>query len=116
MKTAGAPAKIILTVSKSKLQNNWDDAVFVTAMVVDANDVPCPSADNEVTFSTTGSGVIAAVDNGNIATTELYQTNKRKAYKGRCIAVVKANAANGKITVSAAGAGLQSGKVELVIE
>lgn len=116
MKTAGVPAKIWLSVSKSNLKKAWDNLVFVTATVVDENGIPCPNADNQITFTTDANGVISAVDNGNIATTELYQTNQRKAYKGRCIALVKANAERGKMMVTAAGTGLQAGKVEIIIE
>lgn len=113
LKTAGAPAKIILKADQSKLSNDWNDVAFVTATVVDANGVVCPNADNEISFAIDGPGVIAAVDNGNNSSHESYQGNKRKAYKGNCVALIKANAANGKITIKASAAGLGDGSVSI---
>ena len=89
-KSAGAPAKIILTSSQSALTKNWDDVSFVTATVVDANGVPCPNSDNLIKFSVSGPGVIAAVDNGNITSHEPYQATERQAYQGKAIAIIKA--------------------------
>ncbi len=113
MVTAGKPSKIVLTPNKTKVANSWDDVVFVTVTVVDDKGVPCPNLDNLIKFSTTGSGIVSAVDNGNITTTELYQTNERKLYNGRCIAIVKANAANGSIKIKATADGLKDGEIIL---
>ncbi len=112
-KSAGAPAKIVLSVDKNKLANVWDDVVYVTATIVDANGIACPNADKLIKFNISGNAAIAAVDNGNIASHELYQTNERSAYRGTCIALIKAKASNGKVTVKAASAGLADGSVSI---
>jgi beta-galactosidase len=39
LKTAGEPAKILLTVDRPQINNNWDDVAYITATVVDANGV-----------------------------------------------------------------------------
>jgi beta-galactosidase len=77
LKTAGEPVKLILTADKSKVSNNWDDVVFVTATMVDANGVTCPNSNKLVQFKITGSGVISAVDNGDRMSHELYQVMER---------------------------------------
>ncbi|MGI4020871.1 MAG: glycoside hydrolase family 2 TIM barrel-domain containing protein [Janthinobacterium lividum] len=110
-KSAGAPAKIVLSVDKNKLANTWDDVVYVTATIVDAQGIPCPNSDKLIKFSINGGGEIAAVDNGNIASHELYQTTERSAYRGTCIAIIKAKSSNGKVVVKAASAGLAEGSV-----
>ncbi|MBC7721564.1 MAG: DUF4982 domain-containing protein [Pedobacter sp.] len=115
MITAGKPSKILLTANKTKLANSWDDVVFITATVVDDKGVPCPNLDNLIKFSTTGSGFVSAVDNGNIATTELYQTNERKLYNGRCIAIIKSNTAKGSIIIKATAEGLKEGSISLEV-
>jgi len=113
LKTAGAPAKIRLTADKSRISNNWDDLSFVTATVVDADGIACPNVDETVQFSITGKGVIAAVDNGDRTSHELYQATERHLYNGTCIALVKAKAPAGKITVKATAPGLAAGSVTI---
>jgi beta-galactosidase len=115
LKTAGEPAKIILTADKSKIANDWDDLSYITATVVDANGVPCPQADKIVTFSATGAGVISVTDNGDLANQENYTSPVRHSYKGKCIAIIKGNAPSGKITVKASSPGLADGEVTVEV-
>jgi beta-galactosidase len=116
LKTAGEPAKVLLTVDKPTLANNWDDVVYVTATVVDANGVPCPQADKIITFSLAGAGKITATDNGALANQEAYTVPVRHTYKGKCIAIIKANQPSGKITVKAGSDGLAGGMVTLDVK
>lgn len=115
LKTAGDPARIILTADKSKITKNWDDVSYVTAKVVDANGIVCPNADKLISFSVSESGIIAAVDNGDINSHEAYQSAERRIYFGQCIAIIKAKSATGKITVSAGSPELISGSVEIIV-
>ncbi len=115
LKTAGKPAKILLTADKSNLKNSWDDVVYVRATVMDENGSPCLRADNKIKFSIDGPGVIAAVDNADVTSTEPFQASERWAYKGTCVAIVKANADKGKITITAKGDNLKAGKIELEV-
>jgi beta-galactosidase len=113
LKTAGPPARIVLSTDRPKLAHDWDDVAYITARVVDAYGVLCPNTDQQVTFSASGAGAVVAVDNGNIASHELYQAQARQVYQGQCIALVKANAPSGKITLSAAAPGLAPGTLTL---
>ncbi|TSA57646.1 MAG: glycoside hydrolase family 2 protein [Sediminibacterium sp.] len=114
LKTAGAPAKIILSTEKKTVGNTWDDVCYITATIVDENNVECLNADNQIEFNVTGAGVLAGADNGDLTATESFLSNKRFSYKGRCIAIVKANAATGKINIVASTSNLKS--ANLVIE
>ncbi|PTQ98087.1 beta-galactosidase [Mucilaginibacter yixingensis] len=114
LKTAGVPAKIILTTERGSIKNNWDDVAYVTAQVVDANGVPCPQADNEVTFSVSGPGAIAATDNGDLANHVAFSEPVRHAYRGKCIVIIRGKG-EGKATVQASGAGLTSSSVSINI-
>ena len=109
LKTAGKPAKVVLRADKPTIANNWDDVVYITATVTDENGIPCLNADNKISFSIQGAGVIAAVDNADLSSAEPYIATERWAYKGTCIAIIKANAASGTITVTANADGLQKG-------
>jgi len=115
LKTAGEPAKIILSADKSKIANSWDDLSYITAIVVDANGVPCPQADKIITFSADGQGVVAVTDNADLGNQDVYTSPVRHSYKGKCIAIVKGNAPSGKITVKATSPGLADGLVEVEV-
>lgn len=114
--SAGAPAKIRLTASRVKLSNSWDDISTVTATIVDADGIRCPNADNNIRFRISGSGTIATVDNGDILSYEPYQASERKGYKGKAIAIIRATAPTGKITLKAESEGLTSNDVTIEVK
>ncbi len=111
-KTAGAPAKLILSASKNNLEANWDDASVIQATIVDAKGIPCTNADNLIKFSVTGPGKIQGVDNGNIISHEPYASSQYPAFMGKAIAIIKAQKGpNKKITVKAQADGLEAASV-----
>lgn len=116
LKTAGAPAKVLLTVDKPGITKTWDDVSYVTATVVDANGVICPNADKLMTFGISESGSIIAVDNGDITSHDSYRGLERRTYNGQCIAIVRAKSASGSITVTAISPELEAGKVTIDIK
>jgi beta-galactosidase len=116
LRTAGKPAKIVIVTDKGTLKNEWDDVAYLNASVVDENGVLVPNANHLITFKVSGSGAIAAVDNGDNSGHEPFQASERHAYQGRCIAILKAKAPSGKITVEASAPGLKSGSVSLEAE
>lgn len=105
--TADVPSKIVLKTDKGTIQNTWEDLVYVTAEIVDKNGIPCLNANNIINFKIEGPGVIAAVDNADLFCSESYRGNSRSAYKGRCIAIIRANAPKGEITITASTDGLE---------
>jgi len=72
-----------------------------------------PDAGDEISFAVAGPGVVAAVDNGDNSSHELFQAAGRKAYQGRCCAFVKATAAPGRITLTASAPGRAGASVSL---
>ena len=113
LKTAGKPARILLTTDKTRITNEWNDVIFVTATVVDSNGVPTPDAENMVRFAANGPGSIVAVDSADNTDHDPFQSDQRRAYQGRCIAYIKANKASGRITVTAFDERLQSNKITI---
>ncbi|MEQ1642703.1 MAG: glycoside hydrolase family 2 TIM barrel-domain containing protein, partial [Pyrinomonadaceae bacterium] len=113
LKTAGKPAKIILSADKATVANDWNDVVYVSATVVDANGIMVPSANHIISFDTTGSGAVAAVDSADNADHDPFQAKRRKAFQGICFALIKANRSTGRITVTASAPGLASAKITL---
>lgn len=113
--SAGKPSKIILTKSNSTVANNWDDVSFITATIVDDKGITCANADNLIKFSITENGKIIGVDNGNIISHEDYLSPERSAYKGKAIAIIKADKNNGKIEIKASAEGLEAGAITIDI-
>ncbi len=113
LQTAGLGSKILLETDRNNLAPDWDDICYVRATVVDSNGVRVPSAADEINFSTSGPGVIAAVDSGDLASHEPFQVSQRKAFQGTCVAIVRATAAAGPIAITATAPGLTAGAVTI---
>jgi beta-galactosidase len=111
--TAGAPARVVLTSSRPSLGTGFDDAAFVTARVVDADGVTNPNGGKAITFNVSGPGLLAAVDSGDVNSHASYQDKQCIAAHGKCLAVVKASAAGGAITLTASVPGLPDATVSL---
>lgn len=107
--TTGDPAKIVVSVDKPDIENIWDDLVYVTATIVDEKGLPCLNATDKIKFTLKGPGIIAAVDNADLTCSDSYLSSERWAYKGKCIAIIKANASNGVIKITASATELKSG-------
>lgn len=111
LRTAGKPAKILLSAETQTLSPGFDHVAKVRARVTDANGVEIPQADELIHFKVSGPGRIVAVDNGDNASHEPFQATKRRAYLGECVAFVRATGARGKITLSASGKDLRTGSI-----
>ena len=113
LRTAGKPARILLASDKPNLENDWNDVAYVSASVVDANGVIVPAANIRIDFEATGSGTIAAVDSGDNADHDPFQSASRRSYEGKCFALIKASKASGSINITAKSDGLSGNKVSI---
>lgn len=109
--TANEPAKIQLTADRTQINANGQDLSYITVALVDEKGHRNPKAENEVQFTITGPGTIAGVGNANPVSLESYQSSQRKAWKGRCLAIIKSNNQSGDITVTATVNGLQPASI-----
>jgi beta-galactosidase len=92
VRTAGDPARILLTPDREKINADGQDLSFVTAKIVDANGIVCPDADNEIKFEVTGNAAaIVGLDNGDATNHEAFQGKQHKAFHGLALAVLKSN-------------------------
>lgn len=113
LRTAGQPVRIILNPDCTRLTPTWDDVCHVEVYIVDANGLLVPNANNLVRFNVTGPGRIAAVDNGSLYSHEPFQSSQRTAYRGYCIAYLKATGEAGRVTLTATADGLQEASVSI---
>ena len=100
--TAGKPHHLELIPDRSEISADGEDLSFVTVKVVDKNGNFCPLADNLVNFKIEGPATIAAVGNGNAATTEPFQADYRKTFNGLCMLILKSKKEEkGNVTIEA---------------
>jgi beta-galactosidase len=106
LRTAGEAARVRLTPDRDRIARGPGDLSYVTVEIVDADGAVHPNSDHAITFSVTGEGSIAAVGNGDPCSKEAYVGNRRSAYRGRCLVVLKSLGARGEIRLHAETAGL----------
>ena len=94
IKTAGAPAKIRLSIDYQ-----GKETTFITAEVVDKDGNLCPWAEDMIYFDYEGDGKLLGSDNGCQTSMERFTSPQRKAFFGKCMVVVKGN---GSVTARSA--------------
>jgi beta-galactosidase len=94
--TAGAAAKVALSADRTTISADGKDLIFVTGDIQDANGVFVPTAANSVSFSVSGPGQLAGVDNGDPTDTSSYKGTSRKAFSGKVLAIVRSTGAAGQ--------------------
>lgn len=112
IKTAAEPYKIILSADRTSIYANQTDLSFVTATVVDKFGTVVPYANNLISFSTDANASVVAVDNGSQTSHEPFKASQRKAFNGKCLAIIAGNGGKG-CKVIATSPGLVEGVVEL---
>jgi beta-galactosidase len=116
IKTAGAPAKIVLSADRTSLKADGRDLCFITVSITDAAGNPVPDASNDVQFSVRGPAFIAGVDNGSETSMESFKADHRKAFNGLCLAVLQTREQGGKLQFSASAKGLEQAVLELEVK
>ncbi|TKK70189.1 glycoside hydrolase family 2 protein [Ilyomonas limi] len=111
IKTAGAPAKIVLKADRNTIHADGKDLSFVTVTVVDKDGNTVPYADNLIYYNITGQGSIVGLDNGQQTDLEPFKGTQHKTFNGLGLCVVQSNGAKGDITLQASADGLQGASI-----
>ena len=112
--TASAPSGISLSADRPTIKSDGSDLSFVTVKITDKDGNFCPLADNNVKFTITGPGEIAAVDNGDATSTESFQAHQRKAFSGMALVVIRSiDGKPGTITLGAGSDGLKATQIQI---
>jgi len=101
VKTAGEPAKIVLTPDKKTVKANRQGLSYVSVQIVDAHGIPVPFANNMINFEITGAGKLAAVGNGNQQSHTPLKGKAMEAWQGKCLAIVQSTNHKGEIKITA---------------
>jgi beta-galactosidase len=113
VRTARAAAKIELVADRKAIRADGKDLSFMTVKVLDKDGNLVPDADNKISFTVTGQGKIAGVDNGSQISMESFKGNSRSAFHGLCLAIVQGTTKAGTIKLKASAVGLAPATVVL---
>jgi beta-galactosidase len=115
VRTAGAAASISMVPDRMTISADGADLSFITVRIEDKDHNLVPAADNLVQFRIEGPGKIAAVDNGNPASIESFQSDRRKAFSGMCLLIVRSlRGQRGAIRITASSEGLAAARTEVM--
>lgn len=121
LRTAGPPVAVRLTPDRAMLAPIVGDLCYVTVEIVDAAGEVCIGAEPEVHFDVSGAALLAAVASNNPRSTESYQgtpeapISSRRAYRGKCLAVLKTSGGPGVALLVAEAEGLQTGDLRIEV-
>jgi beta-galactosidase len=116
LKTAGEAKAVKLTPDLISLPADGRSLSHIEVTVVDDAGIQFPSADNLIAFEISGPGRLVGVDSGDVRSHELFKTTSRKAYQGRCLAVVQSTGKPGVIKLTATAPGLLPGQISIAAE
>lgn len=112
LRTAGAPARLVMSVDRAEFSVDREDVCHIMVAVVDAAGTVVPAAEVPVSFAVTGPGRILMVDNGDLKSHEPFQAERRSTFQGRCLAVVQSTGPPGKIALTVSAPGLVGARTE----
>ncbi len=114
--TAGEPKRIHLVPDKTILRANGNDLSHIEVRVVDESGRRVHGARQWIEFDVTGAGRLAAVDNSDPSDVSPVQANRRQAYQGRALAIVRSGKQAGQIRIRASAGGLASADLTLTAQ
>jgi beta-galactosidase len=106
LKTAGEVSAIKMSPDRGEISADGQDLSYITVELTDASGIRNRKAENLVKFSIEGEGTIVGVGNANPMSIESNQLPQRKAWRGRCLVIVKSSGKPGTISLSASVEGL----------
>lgn len=111
--TAGAPAKIVAEIDRTRLAADGQDVAVVNVSVRDKAGVIVPKAAFRVDFDLIGAGRLIGVGNGDPNCHEPDKASFRTTYNGWAQALVQTRKTPGDIRLTARAEGLNSAAVTL---
>jgi beta-galactosidase len=113
LQTPGKPVKIRLSADRTRIRAGGEDLCYITAEITDNKGVRCPRAANLLHFQLSGPGSLAGAGNANPLSTESWQAPQRKAWKGRCLVIIRSDRKPGTIRLAVSSGGLASRAIDI---
>jgi beta-galactosidase len=116
MKTTGKAEQISLKADRPAIAADGQDLSFVTVQVSDKEGLLVPRSHNQIKFSISGPGEIAAVGNGDPTSHESFQASERSVFNGLALVIIRSTGTPGTIRLTAAAEGLLGTSIDLTAE
>ena len=111
--TASTPAALHLTPDQSVIKAETGSIAYVDIAIQDQLGVLVKHGEPDIIVEVTGAGELFSVGTGNPISEEMYVGNRRKAYQGHLLAVVRSTGQPGEITLTARAEGLPAAQVKI---
>lgn len=115
IRTAGAPARIVLKADRNIISSKGEDLSFVTVSVVDKNGTPCPTATNNMKFNVSGAGKFRAACNGDATSLVAFNSTEMPLFSGELVVVVE-GLRHGTAMLSVSADGLPTATLPIEVE
>ncbi|WP_440422556.1 glycoside hydrolase family 2 TIM barrel-domain containing protein [Prevotella merdae] len=115
IRTAGAPARIVLKADRNSISSKGEDLSFVTVSVVDKNGTPCPTATNNMKFNVSGAGKFRAACNGDATSLVAFNSTEMPLFSGELVVVVE-GLRHGTAMLSVSADGLPMATLPIKVE
>ena len=116
LRTVSEPIAISISADTRTIKADGQDIVIIEAILKDKNNNRAYLATDRVDFEVEGEGKIIGTDNGDAACLDNMKLPWRKAYQGRCIAVIQSSGNKGNIQVRAKVKGIPDASIELTAQ
>ncbi len=115
IRTAGAPARIVLKADRNSISSKGEDLSFVTVSVVDKDGNPCPTATNNMKFNVSGAARFRAACNGDATSLVAFNSTEMPLFSGELVVVVE-GLKHGTATLSVSADGLTTATLPITVE
>ena len=115
IRTAGAPARIVLKADRNSISSKGEDLSFVTVSVVDKNGTPCATANNNMKFAVSGAGKFRAACNGDATSLVAFNSTEMPLFSGELVVVVE-GLRHGTAMLSVLADGLPTATLPIEVE
>ena len=115
IRTAGAPARIVLKADRNSISSKGEDLSFVTVSVVDKNGTPCPTATNNMKFNVSGAGKFRVACNGDTTSLVAFNSTEMPLFSGELVVVVE-GLRHGTAMLSVSADGLPTATLPIEVE
>jgi beta-galactosidase len=114
--TAQEATQINLKADRTKLKANGQDLCYLTIELTDENGILNPKAENQLKVDITGPATLAGIGNGDPMSTASYQLPIHKAWRGKCMVVLRTDTIPGSVEVRVSSPGLKAGSIHFVAD
>jgi len=114
MKTAGSPAKIVLTPDRTEIAADGYDLSYVLVEALDSEGNPCPLEGGMVEFSINGPAEITGIGNGNPLSMEPFRSSEHSLFHGKAMLILRSlKGKSGHVEITAAADGCEPAQIRI---